>query len=197
LRQSEALTRSILRAAPVGIGLLVDRVFREVNQAMTDMTGYAREELIGRSARMLYSTQEDFDYVGREKYDQIKEKGLGRVETRWCIKNGQIIDVALSSAPVVPGDLAHGVSFTAQDITANKQAERERLEHEAKQRDALVREVHHRIKNNLQGVIGLMRQHISAHPETRAAMEAAIDQINTISVVHGLQSRLGQHELRL
>ncbi|HRH80052.1 MAG TPA: PAS domain S-box protein [Thiobacillaceae bacterium] len=197
LRQSEALTRSILRAAPVGIGLLVDRVFREVNQAMTDMTGYTREELIGRSARMLYPTQEDFDYVGREKYGQIKEKGLGQVETRFRTKNGRIIDVALSSAPVVPGDLTHGVSFTAQDITAVKRAERERLQHEAKQRDALVREVHHRIKNNLQGVIGLMRQHISAHPETRAPIEAAIEQINTIAVVHGLQSRLGQHELRL
>jgi two-component sensor histidine kinase len=98
---------------------------------------------------------------------------------------------------VVPGDLTQGVSFTAQDITVVKQAERERLEHEARQRNALVREVHHRIKNNLQGVIGLMRQHISAHPETRAPMEAAIDQVNTIAVVHGLQSRLGHHELRL
>jgi PAS domain S-box-containing protein len=197
LRQSEARTRSILRAAPVGIGMLVDRVFLDVNEGMTRMTGYAAEELVGQSARLLYLSQPEFDYVGEEKYRQVREHGIGSVETRWRRKDGTLIDVSLSSAPVVPGDLSQGVTFTAKDITGEKRAEQERLAHETAQRNALVREVHHRIKNNLQGVIGLLRQHISVHPDTRAAIEVAIDQISTIAVVHGLQSRLGQYELRL
>ena len=194
LRQSEARTRSILRAAPVGIGLLVDRVLREVNQGMTRMTGYAAEELVGQSARMLYPTQADFDRVGEVKYRQIREHGIGSVETRWRRKDGTLIDVSLISAPVVPEDLSQGVTFTAKDITGEKRAEQERRLHEATQRDALVREVHHRIKNNLQGVIGLLRQHVANHPATRDALEDAIAQINTIAVVYGLQGRMPQSE---
>lgn len=96
---------------------------------------------------------------------------------------------------------AHGkpghMAGTAQDITATKQAEQVRLAHEAKLRDALVREVHHRIKNNLQGVISLLRHHIVEHPDAQSSIEAAITQVNTVAVVHGLQSRIPDNELRL
>ncbi len=197
LRRSEARSRSILRAAPVGIGVLVDRVFQVVNDTMTRMTGYEQGELVGRSARMLYPTQDDYDFVGTEKYRQIHAHGVGAVETRWLRKDGRIIDVLLSSAPIVPNDLSQGVTFTALDITDSKQAEQARLTHEENQRNALVREVHHRIKNNLQGVIGLLRQHIADHPGSQVPIEAAIHQINTVAVVHGLQGRLPHQELRL
>lgn len=194
LRVSEARSRSILRAAPIGIGVLVNRVFMEVNEAMTRMTGYTREELIGQFSRLLYPTQAEFDDAGSEINRQIRDRGIASAETRWRRKNGAIIDVALSSSPIVAGDLSQGMTFTAQDISATKRAEQERLAHEASQRDALVREVHHRIKNNLMGVIGLLRQHISDQPELRDPLEAAIAQINTISVVHGLQGRLPRNE---
>jgi PAS domain S-box-containing protein len=87
------------------------------------MTGYAREELVGKPARILYPTQEDHDYVGTEKYRQISEKGTGTVETRWKRKDGAIIDILLSSTPIVPGDLSAGVTFTALDITDRKRSE--------------------------------------------------------------------------
>jgi PAS domain S-box-containing protein len=197
LQQSEAHISSILRTAPAGIGLLVDRVFHEVNEAFAAMTGYAVEELVGRSARMIYPTDEDFDSVGREKYRQIREGGIGRVETRFRTKDGRIIDVALSSAPVVPGDLSRGVTFTAQDITAIKRAEQERLAREARQRDALVREVHHRIKNHLQGVSGMLRGMVGDHPEGARLLEKAIARVRAISQVYGLQSTREDARVRL
>lgn len=56
------------------------------------------------------------------------------------------------------------------------------------QRATLVREVHHRIKNNLQGVIGLLWQQRIAHPELRTVMEQTIAQLHTVAMVFGLQS---------
>lgn len=197
LRDSKTRISSILRTAPVGIGSLVNRVFQEVNEAFISMTGYVAEELVGRSARMLYPTDEDFEYVGREKYRQIRVSGIGRVETRFLTKDGRIIDVALSSAPIVPGDLSHGVTFTAQDITSIKQAEQERLAREAKQRDALVREVHHRIKNHLQGVSGMLRGMVSKHPESVGLLETAIARVRAIAQVYGLQSSREDARVRL
>lgn len=119
----EAYLASVFRATPTGIGVVVDRVFVRVNQRLCEMTGYAEAELLGQSARMLYRTDADYEYVGREKYAQIQTHGTGTVETRWQHKDGRMIDVLLSSTPLDFDDLARGVTFTALDITTRKQAE--------------------------------------------------------------------------
>jgi len=123
LRNREAVLESIFRAAPTGIGVVKDRILKQVNDRICEMTGYACHELLDRSARMLYPTDEDFDYVGREKYAQISKFGTGTVETRWQRKDGTIIDVLLSSTSLDPKELSAGVTFTALDITDRKRAE--------------------------------------------------------------------------
>ncbi len=122
LRKNQQYMESIFRAAPTGIGVVIDRVFRQVNEQLCAMTGYSEKELIGRNARMIYPSDEDYDYVGREKYMQIRDHGTGTVETRWQRKDGRIIDVLLSSTPIDLHDLSKGVTFTALDITNRKRA---------------------------------------------------------------------------
>ncbi len=122
LHESEERMKSVFRVAPIGIGLLVNRVFIDVNDRISEMTGYSKEELIGVSARVLYPSQADFDYVGTEKYRQIAQEGTGAVETRWQKKDGKIIDILLSSSPLDSSDLSRGVTFTALDITERKQS---------------------------------------------------------------------------
>jgi PAS domain S-box-containing protein len=134
LREGEATLRSIFRAAPTGIGMVCDRVIKKANERLCKITGYTREELLGKSARILYGTDKDFDYVGREKYAQIRERNTGTVETRWLRKDGTMIDVLLSSAPIDPKDLSIGVTFTALDITSRKEAEEDLRESEEQYR---------------------------------------------------------------
>ncbi len=123
LRRSENTLSSIFRAAPTGIGLVSKHKLVQVNQRICEMIGYSQEELIGQNARIIYPTDEDYEYVGREKYRQIQEFGTGTVETRWQHKDGQIIDVLMSSTPIDPDDWSTGVTFTSLDITERKQAE--------------------------------------------------------------------------
>ncbi len=123
LAASKARLEAVFRVAPTGVGVVVDRVLQEVNERILEMTGYLREELIGVNSRLLYPTEEDFLYVGREKYRQITERGTGTVESRWRRKDGAIRDVLLSSTPLDPANHSRGVVFTALDIT-----ERRRLE---------------------------------------------------------------------
>lgn len=130
LRESEATLRSIFRAAPTGIGMVCDRVIQQANERLCKIIGYTREELLGKSARILYGTDEDFEYVGREKYAQISERNTGTVETRWQRKDGTMIDVLLSSTPIDSNDLSMGVTFTALDITSRKQVEKDLRESE-------------------------------------------------------------------
>ena len=122
--QAERLLSSILRSAPGGIGVVVDRVIVQVNDYILQLTGYSREELMGRSARVFYPTDEDYEYVGREKYRQISETGTGTVETRWITKDGKLLDVILSSTPLDASDLGEGVVFTVTDVTEKNRTAR-------------------------------------------------------------------------
>jgi two-component system NtrC family sensor kinase len=108
---------SINRVAPVGIGIVVDRIFRMVNQQFTNLIGYSKDELIGQSARMIYETDSEYERVGREKYDQIKRTGTGTVETRFRRKDGRLVDVLMGSTPLDINDFSKGVTFTVADIT--------------------------------------------------------------------------------
>ncbi|MDQ7788105.1 MAG: PAS domain-containing protein [Thermodesulfovibrionales bacterium] len=137
VRKNEERLESIFRASPSGIGLLRDRILLDINPRICEMTGYAKEELLGKSARIFYPTQEDFEYVGTEKYRQISERGTGVVETKWMKKDGTIIDVFLSSTPVDLHDLSKGVTFTALDITERKHSEHALKETEQKLRNII------------------------------------------------------------
>ncbi len=121
----DVLLQSIFRALSAGIGLISNRVIMEVNSRFCRMVGYSREELLYRNSRMLYESDEDYEYVGREKYCQISEYGTGTVETRLKCRDGRIIDVVLSSSPLDPSDHSQGMVFTVLDITDRKAAEKE------------------------------------------------------------------------
>jgi PAS domain S-box-containing protein len=123
LRKQLGTLDSIFRAAPTGIGMVRERVITAANQRLCDMLGYSQDELMNQEARMLYPTQEESDWVGKEKYEQIARQGTGTVETRWVRKDGRIIDVLLSSTPIDLTDLSVGVTFTALDITERKATE--------------------------------------------------------------------------
>jgi len=136
LLESEAKLKSIFTAAPVGIGLVCNRVLLELNDTLCLMTGYSRHELLGQNARILYPSDEDYEYVGQEKYRQISQKGTGSVETRWRRKDGEIIHIILSSTPLDQGDLSKGVTFTALDITERNRADEARAKLEEQYRQA-------------------------------------------------------------
>lgn len=125
LQENEKQISSIFRSAPIGIGSVVNRILSKVNDRLCEMTGYDESEMIGQSARMLYPSDKEFEFVGREKYAQMADHATGTVETRWQKKDGTIMDVLLSSTPVDLQDQSKGVTFTALDITDRKQAENE------------------------------------------------------------------------
>jgi two-component system sensor histidine kinase HydH len=134
LKESEASMQGILKAAPIGIGLVHNRVLSWVSDHMNAMLGYYGEELIGKSARVLYENDDEFERVGREKYQDIREIGVGAIETRWKRKDGRLIDVHLRSTPIDPTDLGQGVLFTALDISESKYAQRALSESEKRYR---------------------------------------------------------------
>jgi PAS domain S-box-containing protein len=134
LRESEVYIKGILNAAPAGIGLVRKREFDWVSDRMCEMLGYSADELLGQSARIAYESAEEFERVGRVKYSEIQERGVGSVETRFKRKDGSVLDILLCSSAVDPGDLSKGVIFTVLDITERKQVEEALRESQEKYR---------------------------------------------------------------
>lgn len=82
-------------------------------------------------------------------------------------------------------------------MATNRRLEQAQRVNALAQRDALIREVHHRIKNNLQIVVGLLRRDAARHPETGPLLESAISQVQAIAEVHGLHGRVTQSGVML
>ncbi|MHC1727426.1 MAG: PAS domain S-box protein [Syntrophobacteraceae bacterium] len=120
LLESESTLQSIFKAAPIGIGLICNRVLVQVNDRMCEMVQYSREELTGSSIRLLYPDQDEFRRVCKDHYDQISQCGTSTIETRWTRKGGSFVEILLNATPLDPGDQSAGVTLTALDITERK-----------------------------------------------------------------------------
>jgi PAS domain S-box-containing protein len=117
VEHSEALLKSIFRAAPVGIGFLINRTFKHVNDRFCGMLGYRYEEVIEQSTRMMYVTQEEYEKVGGEIHAQIQRSGMATIQTRTHRKDGVILDVLLCFSAIDAQDLSKGTSFIVMDNT--------------------------------------------------------------------------------
>lgn len=137
IKENEKKIQSLYSAAPIGIGLVINGVFTEMNDTFCIMTGYNRDELLGKNSEIVYATNEDYKRVGIVKYEQIAENDVGSVETRFKCRDGRIINVILSSSPLDKSDLTKGVTFTVLDITERKLAE-ENLIHERRMLRTLI-----------------------------------------------------------
>lgn len=64
-------------------------------------------------------------------------------------------------------------------------------------RNSLVREIHHRIKNHLQGMTGLIERYRSDYPGLGEALDAIGSQLHSIGTVYGLLAQAGRSDLAL
>ena len=125
LRQSEARLASIVRAAPTGIALIVDGRFRQVNEHLCRMTGFAAEELLDQSPRMLHTDDDECRECEAALREQVAGSGQATCESRWRRQDDSIIEVLLNCMPVEFDQSRDALTLTALDITARKRAEAE------------------------------------------------------------------------
>jgi two-component sensor histidine kinase len=89
--------------------------------------------------------------------------------------------VALRAVPLRPGGETAGAVVLVQDATELRRRERQLVS-----KDATIREIHHRVKNNLQTVAALLRLQARRLelPAARAALEESVRRIASIALVH-------------
>ncbi|MFA5083350.1 MAG: PAS domain S-box protein [Hydrogenophilaceae bacterium] len=141
---------------------------------INDLIGLDAEAIFPDPALAMAFHQADEDAMASNRTGSVED----RVQVAGTVRHRLTLRVPLHDAA---GQVT-GLVGIARDITERKIAE-------AEQRDALVREVHHRIKNNLQSVAGLLERELGRFLDLDPRLETAITQVHAIAVAHGLQGR--------
>lgn len=195
LIESENKYRAVMENASDAILLgTMDAWIIDANRRAAELFGYTHDELLQLHASTLHPKSEHPTLAAA--FDDLRTKGNSLYEHQILCKDGSIINAEVA-ATVIDYQGTKVAMAIFHDITARKRAEEERLAVAKVQRDTLVREVHHRIKNNLQGVVGLLRQQATKSPELRGPLESAINQVNSVAVVHGLHSKSSSENIIL
>jgi len=134
LRHSEEMFRGVISAVPVGIGIVSNREVQWVNDSLLHLIGRQKEEIIKKNARIFYSSDEMYDQVGKQFYDDLREKGRAHIEVDWQHKDGSILNIYLTGGAVDQQDISRGIVFAALDISERKRAEVELKESEERYR---------------------------------------------------------------
>lgn len=192
-QQAQASLSRIIEAAPIAISLHDARTLQveQINQAAAELAGRGEEELVGASLDALF---------GHEQSAEIRADMLFALESSEVLQREYRLTVGgrpriwdarllhLSTINDSTGEPeADQLLLVASDVTQQRAQEAARLEAAIAQRELLVREVHHRIKNNLQGVAGLLQEIAARRPEVRVVINEAIGQVQAIAQVYGLQ----------
>lgn len=191
IAQAQASLQRIIETAPLAIGLLDARnlQFLQINQMAAMFAGASVSQATGRSPSQLFEPafaaqleQDLRDALGRQEPSRHEYRRALMGEMR--VWDARTVPLA---APGAAAQAPEQLLFVASDVTEQRAAEEARLQAAIAQREMLVKEVHHRIKNNLQGVAGLMQQIALRRPEVAAVLQEAVGQVQAIAQVYGLQ----------
>ncbi|MDC8784284.1 PAS domain-containing sensor histidine kinase [Roseateles koreensis] len=195
-QQAQASLSRIIEAAPLAISLHDAKSLQvvQINQAAATLAGRHEAELLGATPEDLFG-REQGEVIRRDMLEALQAGAVTQREYRlgsdeqirvWDARFLHLAgttDGADANADGAPEQLL----LVASDVTEHRAAEEARLQAAISQRELLVREVHHRIKNNLQGVAGLLQQIAARRPEVAPVISEAVGQVHAIAQVYGLQ----------
>ena len=185
LRDREARYRRIVETANEGIWE-IDNQFRIafLNQKMADMLGYQPEEMLGRLLTDFMFEEELTDPQAR-----IKERicGVeGQYEQRFLRRNGSTCWTIVSATVLKNGAGQFAGSFGMfTDITTRRKAE-ELIKESLAEKEVLLREIHHRVKNNLQIISTLLYLQSLGTDEkdVQEILRNSQDRVKSIALIH-------------
>ena len=194
-RQAEAQSRlaqaslaRIIEGAPLAITLHEAQSLRivKLNQAAATLAGRPEAALLGGTPVQLFGAEQGAMVVA-DMREALASQTV--VQREYHVPAGpatRIWDARLLHL-AAGNDSPELLLMVASDVTEQRAAEQARLQAAISQRELLVREVHHRIKNNLQGVAGLLQQIAVRRPEVAGVLKEAVGQVQAIAQVYGLQ----------
>jgi PAS domain S-box-containing protein len=189
MSEAQASLQRIIEAAPMAITLRDARTLKilQVNEVAARSAQSTPERLVGCTPEQVFDPR----IAVQRRSDMEAALAAGTVtqrEYRFEVDGAtQVWDTRYLPLATQPGQPPDQLLLVATDVTEQRAAQEARLAAAIAQREMLVKEVHHRIKNNLQGVAGLMQQIAQRRPEVAPVIAEVVGQVQAIAQVYGLQ----------
>ena len=189
-RERTALSlRMLLDATPEGIVVVDDEgLIVEVNGALESMFGYTRGQLIGQPGDMLVTdADKETVQVHRLRYaatpEEMRTRRPGR-DLEAVRSDGRTFPAQVELSPYRLGDALRLIA-TVRDVSQQRAVER-RMETSLREKEVLLREVHHRVKNNMAVMSSLfyLQQRHATDAETIRVFRESESRVRSMAMVH-------------
>jgi len=183
LLEAEAELKHIIEVVP-GIIAKVNAhtgYFTYCNPALSSILGFSPEEFLARPF-IEFVHPDDRQSTINEVEKQLKGSPLAMFENRYICKNGSYKWLEWRATAADANEVVYAA---ATDITERKAAE-EQIKRSLREKDVLMHEMHHRVKNNLQVVSSLlsMQARTTRSEEAIDVLSKSQSRINTMALIH-------------
>lgn len=155
------------------------------NRGAERMYGFTEAEALGMNVSRIVpgdKRQEAHEIIAKVRAGTPVES----LETNRVTKDGRLLDVWLTVTKLVDDDgNVVAVATTERDVTEQKRTMRE-LEQALREKEFLIREIHHRVKNNLLVVQSLLRlplKHLRDE-EAKEYLRESLNRVKSMSMIH-------------
>ncbi len=156
-----------------------------VNPYFTELTGYSADEVMGKNPSILQSGQTKRE-VYKGLWDTLHRGEIWHGEFLNLKKSGELYWEAAAIGPIndAGGNCTHYIAIK-QDITEKKKQDKA-LKESLVEKEIMLKEIHHRVKNNLQVISSLLNLQSGQyeHPEAIEAIKASHNRVKAMALVH-------------
>lgn len=184
MKESEEKFSKIFHNSPVGISInrISDGAYMDINDALLKIGGYSRDEVIGRTTVELGV----YDLKTRNSYmEKLKKFGkISNEEITYLRRDGTFANVIISMEPIeINGEM--NILGTAIDVTDKKHSQEELIK-SLNEKNILLKELQHRVKNNLSVISGLLNLEMGNLDDKNSIniFQNSITRINSLSSIY-------------
>lgn len=160
-----------------------DGVMMYINERGAERLGKPVSDILGH-----YVGEIEQMFLNRSVWDdhvqELKEKGPMIIEGQHKKSDGTLFPIEANAYYTTQGDRGYVIAFI-RDITERKQIEK-KLRSSLAEKTTLLGEIHHRVKNNLTVIFGLLEMQImqSENPEVTSILRESQGRIQSMSMIH-------------
>lgn len=187
INESEERFRLAFNDAAIGMALVSpEGRFLQVNRSLCEIVGYSKAELLVKSFQSITYADDleaDLNYIRQILDNKIHTY---QMEKRYIHKNGQLVWILLCVS-LVRDKQGKPLYFIAQiqNISARKKIE-EQIAASLTEKEILLKEVHHRVKNNLQIIDSLFRHQCRylTEPTIIQILKECQNRVSSMALLH-------------
>jgi PAS domain S-box-containing protein len=184
-RKNQLMLEQLFKNAPIGITIVdTDNNIKQINKSFENIFGYSQQEIIGENINELIIPAYKKDEA--EHISAATHKGQNlQTESVRLTKDDRKVPVLIGGIPVkFQGEV---IAIYGMYVDISEQAEyQQKIEHALREKEILLAELHHRVKNNLALINSLLELQLfdSDDPELKKNLSDVKKRIMTIASTH-------------